>query len=185
MDRQPTLNGEWLGLRPLAEGDREPLYSVASDPLLWEQHPARDRWQRPVFDAFFDEALASGGALTAVGRENSKPVGSSRFVFQPKLGGTPLEIGWTFLARPLWGTGANHEMKRLMLAHAFAFVDRVVFRIGADNLRSRIACERIGGRLTDEIERSIHAGREAVHVVYEIDRASFASGPLMRPCTLP
>ncbi len=76
-------------------------------------------------------------------------------------------------------------MKRLMLAHAFAFVVRVVFRIGADNLRSRIACERIGGRLTDEIERSIHAGREAVHVVYEIDRASFASGPLMRPCTLP
>lgn len=81
MDRQPTLNGKRLGLRPLAEGDREPLYSVASDPLLWEQHPARDRWQRPVFDAFFDEALASGGALTAVGRENSEPIGSSRFVF--------------------------------------------------------------------------------------------------------
>lgn len=183
MDRQPTLQGERLHLRPLIESDREALYAVASDPLVWEQHPAHDRWHRTVFDAFFDDALASGGALTAVDRRSGAPVGSSRFVFQAKLAGTPLEIGWTFIARRWWGSGINQEMKRLMLGHALASVDRVVFRIGADNLRSRIACERIGGHLTHEIERSIHAGREVIHVVYAIDRASFASGPLMRPCT--
>lgn len=178
MDRQPTLEGERLLLRPLAAADRDALHRVASDPLVWEQHPMHDRWQRPVFDAFFDEALASGGALAVIDRASGGMVGSSRYVFQDQLAGAPLEIGWTFLARALWGTGANHELKRLMLAHAFAAVERVVFRIGEDNRRSRIACERIGGVLTDEVERVDHGGREIVHVVYEITREGFASGPL-------
>lgn len=180
MDRQPTLEGERLRLRPLVEADRDALYAVASDPLVWEQHPIHDRWQRPVFDAFFDEALASGGALAAIDRETGAIVGSSRFVPQPGLAGTPIEIGWTFLARALWGTGANPEMKRLMLAHELASVERVVFRIGADNRRSRIACERIGGVLTDEVEHGEYHGKPVIHVVYQIDRAGFAAGPLVQ-----
>jgi len=180
MNRQPVLTGETLLLRPLTETDREPLYAVASDPLVWQQHPIHDRWQRPVFDPFFDEALASGGALAAVDRSSGTVIGSSRLVFQPILSGTPLEIGWTVLARARWGTGANHEMKRLMLAHAFGWVDRVVFRIGSDNCRSRIACERIGGVLTDEVEHGKYRGQPVVHVVYAITRDGFASGPLAR-----
>jgi RimJ/RimL family protein N-acetyltransferase len=178
LDRQPVLGGERLLLRPLTEDDREALYFVASDPLVWEQHPIHDRWQREVFDAFFDEAMASGGALAAIDRQTEAVAGSSRFVFQPLLEETPLEIGWTFLARALWGTGANREMKRLMLAHAFDSVERVVLRIGADNRRSRIACERIGGVLTDEVERGEYRGNPLVHVVYEITREAFKRGPL-------
>jgi RimJ/RimL family protein N-acetyltransferase len=71
-------------------------------------------------------------------------------------------------------------MKRLMLAHALASVERVVFRIGADNRRSRIACERIGGVLTDEIEHGEYHGKPVIHVVYQIDRAGFAAGPLVQ-----
>lgn len=178
MDRQPVLQGERLLLRPLAEADRDALHAVASDPLIWQQHPIHDRWQRAVFDPFFDEAMASGGALVAIDRSSGAVVGSSRLVFQPILAGAPLEIGWTFLARALWGTGANHEMKRLMLAHAFASVDRVVFRIGAENRRSRLACERIGGVLTDEVEHGAYRGQPVVHVVYAITRDDFARGPL-------
>ena len=59
MDRQPTLVTERLVLRPLTEDDREALYDIASDPMVWEQHPIHDRWRREVFDAFFDEGLAS------------------------------------------------------------------------------------------------------------------------------
>ena len=47
-------------LRP---DDREALYQVASDPLIWEQHPNPDRYQRPVFDTYFNGALESGGAF--------------------------------------------------------------------------------------------------------------------------
>lgn len=179
MDRQPVLKGERLLLRPLAEADREGLYAVASDPLVWEQHPIRNRWQRPVFDAMFDEALAAGGALAAVLGDSGALAGSSQF--RPtKFDPDAMEIGWTYLARAHWGTGLNHEMKRLMLAHALASVPRVLFRIGEHNIRSRKAIEAVGGVLTDMIDEHHDNGQPLRHVVYMIDRAGFAGGPLSR-----
>ena len=179
-DRQPTLEGELLLLRPLRPEDWDALYAVASDPLIWEVHPAHDRWQEPVFRAFFDDALAQGGALAVVDRHSGAIVGSSRFRnYSPEDGGS-VEIGWTFLARSHWGGRYNAEMKRLMLAHALNSVARVDFRVGETNWRSRGAMEKIGGRLTDRIDITELPAGPARHVVYEIDRASFASGPLSR-----
>ena len=63
MDRQPVLTGERLALRPMEAGDWPALFAVASDPQIWAVHPAHDRWQEPVFRAYFEEGLASGGAL--------------------------------------------------------------------------------------------------------------------------
>lgn len=120
----------------MAEADREPLYAVASDPQLWALHPAHDRWQRPVFDAFFNDALARGGALAIVERSTGAIIGTSRFQnYDPQAGGS-VEIGWTFLARSHWGGGTNRELKRLTLGHALAQVERALFMVGADNLRS-------------------------------------------------
>lgn len=182
MNRQPVLEGERLLLRPLEPGDWDALYAVAADPLLWEQHPMHDRWREPVFRAFFDEALAQGGALAVIERASGRVVGSSRYLFQSALAGSPLEIGWTMLARDMWGGAANAEMKRLMLGHAFESVDRVVFRIGEENRRSRRAMEKIGGQLTDEREEAEHGGRRVVHLIYEITREGFAEGPLSSAC---
>jgi len=39
-DLQPLLAGELIGLRPLRIEDFNDLYSVASDPLIWEQRPS-------------------------------------------------------------------------------------------------------------------------------------------------
>ena len=149
MDRQPVLEGERLYLRPLTEADWLALWAVASDRELWANHPSHDRWQEPVFRAFFDDAMAKRGALAIVDKASSEVIGSSRFQFgdrEPEVGA--LEIGWSFLARTYWGTGYNGEFKRLMLEHAFKHVDRVVFRVGADNIISRKAMANIGGRLT-------------------------------------
>ena len=148
MDRQPRLEGARLLLRPLGEGDRDALYAVASDRELWALHPAHDRWQRPVFDAMFDDALAHGGGLAVIDRASGAIIGSSQFRPSAQIAGA-VEIGWTFLARDHWGGPANRELKRLMLAHALTTVERAVFRVGAENLRSRRAMEKIGGRLTD------------------------------------
>lgn len=178
MDRQPTLEGERLLLRPLRPDDWDALYAAASDPLVWEVHPAHDRWQEPVFRAFFDDALAQGGALAVVDKATGKVIGSSRFQNYGAAGGGTVEIGWTFLARAYWGSGINAEMKRLMLAHALGSVERAVFRVGEHNGRSRAAMEKIGGRLTDRIDITQLPAGPAVHVIYEIDRASFAAGPL-------
>lgn len=178
MDRQPVLDGERLYLRPLRDSDWAALYAVAADRLLWEHHPAHDRWQEPVFRAFFDDALAQGGALAIVDKASGALIGSSRFqAYDPADGGV-VEIGWSFLGRPYWGLGYNAEFKKLMLEHAFGSVARVLFRVGADNVISRKAMANIGGRLTGETFVVERAGRPVDHVVFEITRESFAKGPL-------
>jgi N-acetyltransferase len=168
-DRQPVLRGELLELRPLRADDFDALFRVAADPLIWEQHPERNRYQEATFRAFFGEALASGGALVAIDRVNGHIIGSSRYHGYDAQRSV-IEIGWSFLARAYWGGRYNGEMKRLMLEHAFRQVTRVVFVIGPDNLRSQRAVEKIGGvragTTTDE------HGRE--RVVYELTTALYA-----------
>jgi RimJ/RimL family protein N-acetyltransferase len=142
-DLQPVLKGNLLELRPLRPEDFEALYAVASDPLIWEQHPARDRYQEEVFRAFFDDALKSGGALIAIDLKDGRVIGSSRFHgYDPQK--SEIEIGWTFLSRSHWGGRYNQEMKKLMLRHAFQFVRSVIFVIGPQNFRSQKAVEKIG-----------------------------------------
>lgn len=144
-DLQPTLKGSLLELRPLRATDFTDLFAVAADPLIWEQHPANDRWKADVFKAFFQESLDSGGALIAIDAEDSKVIGSSRFHGYNEHD-SEIEIGWTFLSRSYWGGTYNRQMKELMLRHAFKFVDRVVFLIGPQNFRSQRAVEKIGGQ---------------------------------------
>ncbi|HUE87044.1 MAG TPA: GNAT family N-acetyltransferase [Vicinamibacterales bacterium] len=142
-DSQPVLRGELLELRPLDAEDFDALYAVAADPLIWEQHPVRNRHERAVFERFFEESLHSGGALIATETATHAVIGSSRFHgFDQQR--REVEIGWTFLARRYWGGRYNGEMKRLMLRHAFRFVSSVIFRIGVTNVRSQRAVESIG-----------------------------------------
>jgi len=143
-DRQPVLRGELLELRPLHADDFEALFQVAADPLIWEQHPERNRYQEATFRAFFEEALTSGGALVALDRANGHIIGSSRY-HGYDAERSVIEIGWSFLARAYWGGQYNGEMKRLMLEHAFRSIQRVIFVIGPDNRRSQRAVEKIGG----------------------------------------
>lgn len=180
LDRQPTLEGGTLRLRPLREDDWQALFAVASDPLIWEQHPAHDRWKEPVFRAFFNDALANGGALVAIDRASGTIIGSSRFQGLEEADGGSVEIGWTFLARSHWGGTSNHEMKRLMLAHALGSVAECRFAVGETNIRSRRAMEAIGGRLTDRTETRGMAGAASSHVIYVIDREAFENGPLCK-----
>jgi RimJ/RimL family protein N-acetyltransferase len=138
------LTGELLGLRPLRAEDFRDLYAVASDPLIWEQHPIRDRYKEEVFAEFFRESLESGGALIAIDCKDGRVIGSSRFHGYDEAR-NEIEIGWTFLARSHWGGMFNKELKQLMLRHAFRYVNRVIFLVGAQNVRSQKAMEKIGG----------------------------------------
>jgi len=147
-DLQPTLKGELLTLRPLRPEDFHDLYAVAADPLIWEQHPNRDRHREEVFRQFFHEAMESGGALIVIDSDDDQVIGSSRYhAYDPEK--SEIEIGWTFLARSRWGGLYNREMKQLMLRHAFRFVKKVVFLVGPQNLRSQRALEKIGAVRAD------------------------------------
>ncbi len=143
-DRQPHLKGKLVELCPLRADDLHALFAAGSDPLIWEQHPAKDRHQLDVFTRFFNDALASGGALIALDAKSGKVIGSSRYHGYNEAN-SEVEIGWTFLARSHWGGEYNGEMKQLMLRHAFRFVKNVVFLIGPQNIRSQKAVEKIGG----------------------------------------
>ena len=174
---QPTLLHPLVKLRPLHVDDWAALCAVASDPLIWAVHPAHDRSQEPVFRRFFDDALASGGALVAIDPATNDLIGSSRFD-RARAEPGEIEIGWTFLARRYWGGPTNAALKFLMVGHALTQFDRVIFLVGETNLRSRRAVEKIGGLLTNREHFADMAGTMVRHVIYSIDGASFASGPL-------
>jgi RimJ/RimL family protein N-acetyltransferase len=173
-DLQPVLKGELLRLRPLRLDDFPSLFAVAADPLIWEQHPASDRYKEEVFKTFFRDAMDSGGALIATDSKDGQVIGSSRFHgYDDKA--SEIEIGWTFLARSHWGGSYNREMKKLMLQHAFQFVNAVVFLVGTENLRSQKALERIGGVRVGS--RRDGSGRDSI--VYRITASIYAQGPLV------
>ncbi len=192
MHWQPVLESERVRLRPLTVQDWPALFDIASDPAIWEQHPVHDRWREEVFRGFFEEALASLGALVIEDCSTRQIIGSSRFAMLERdadsdptpqsLDGLTesrlVEIGWTFLARKYWGKGINQECKRLMLNHAFERADEVRFKVGETNYRSQIALENIGAERTRETELSKYQGKRVLHLVFRITREQFASGPL-------
>jgi N-acetyltransferase len=166
---QPTLTGKLVHARPLRADDFTELYRVASDPLIWEQHPASDRYREPVFRQFFADGLACGGALAVLAARSGALIGSSRFVNLDREQRV-IEIGWTFLARAYWGGSYNRELKQLMLRHAFQYVDAVHFTIGVGNIRSQRAIERIGATRIGTTTR----GAGGNSFVYELRRATTA-----------
>ena len=177
LNLQPVLRGELLYLRPLRADDFEALFKVSSDPLIWEMHPERTRYQREVFQRFFQGAMDSKGALVAVDAKTEEVIGSSRYTgYSPEK--KLVEMGYTFYARKCWGKGHNTEQKKLMLTHAFQAVDEVHFYIGENNLRSRRAIEKIGARLLKIIERKPLEGATYASAVYGITKTGFLNGPL-------
>ena len=166
-DLQPHLKGELLELRPLATQDWDELFAVASDPLIWEQHPERDRYKEDVFRIFFRDAMQSGGAFVIIDRKTEQIIGSTRFYgYDPEQ--SEIEIGWTFLARKYWGGRYNAEMKRLLLKHAFKFVESVVFFVGEANLRSQKAMEKVGAMRVGTATRTYGDHPPARNVKYVI-----------------
>lgn len=162
---QPTLVGETIVVRPMTVIDVEPLYAVASDPAIWAMHPESTRWQRDVFQRFADGALASGGGLVVARRATGALIGASRY-YEWDTEAHSVVIGYTFLACAHWGDGTNAELKRLMLEHAFTFVDAVWFHVGEHNRRSRRAVEKLGALLA----RTVVGANGQVSVQYRIAR---------------
>lgn len=168
---QPTLSNNLISILPLKADDFEKLYAVASDPLIWEQHPNKDRYKREVFEVFFKGAIESKGAFIVFDNVTGDVVGSSRFYELDEESSTVV-IGYTFIARNFWGKGYNAALKKLMIDYAFQSVDKVIFHIGATNFRSQKAIEKLGGQKISELEVAYYGEPVKWNFVYEINKAT-------------
>jgi N-acetyltransferase len=136
------LEGRIVRLEPIAEAHREPLRAAA------ERDPEIHRYTLlPMlgFDRWFDLARDSTTETPLVTHIDGVAAGSSRFM-NIDADHRRAEIGWTWLARPYWGTGANVEAKYLMMRHAFETwgAMRVEFKTDARNEPARGALLGIG-----------------------------------------
>jgi RimJ/RimL family protein N-acetyltransferase len=170
---QPTLRNELVRVEPLRSDDFEALYAVASDPLIWEQHPAKNRCQREVFAGYFNSGIECGGALRIIDDTNGELIGSSRFYDLDETA-SKVSVGYTFIARSRWARHFNRALKKLMLDHAFEFVNRVTFQVGRDNWRSRKAMEKLGGVYIGEETIAYVPGEQASpNVIFKIDASDW------------
>jgi RimJ/RimL family protein N-acetyltransferase len=169
-DLQPThLKNELIELRPLQATDFESLYQIASDPLIWEQHPIKNRYQRPAFETFFSDGITSRGAFLILDARLNKAIGSTRY-YDYDQNKKQVAIGYTFLSRDRWGTLYNRALKMLMLDYAFNFVDTVIFHIGSENIRSQKAILKLGSKKRNDIEEKYLEGQKVIHYIYEITK---------------
>jgi RimJ/RimL family protein N-acetyltransferase len=141
---EAPLEGRIVRVEPIAERHREGLREAA------EREPQIHRYTSLYsfgFDRWFDLALESEVEVPFVVVVDGRPVGSTRYLnIVPEH--RRAEIGWTWLERAQWGTGANLETKYLLLCNAFdrCGLMRVEFKTDARNLRVRGALLGIGGR---------------------------------------
>ena len=172
-DLQPLhLQNEFVQLSPLRPSDFERLYQVASDPLIWEQHPNKNRYQKEVFQNFFEGAIKSMGAFIVFDAATRQVIGSSRFC-NYDAANSVVEIGYTFLARDHWGNTYNKALKTLMLDHAFTFAGKVRFFIGANNIRSQKSIVRIGATKIGEETIAYYGEAEKLNYIYQIEKTNW------------
>ena len=169
---QPFLENENVQLVPLQENDFEALYEVASDPLIWEQHPSKDRYKIEVFTTFFKGALASGGAFKIIDKSTNEIAGSTRF-YGLDENENSVFIGYTFYARKFWGSKLNPQVKKLMLDYIFNHVELVKLHVGSDNFRSRKAIERLGAENRGEVLVAYHGEVRNNNVEYWIRKENW------------
>jgi RimJ/RimL family protein N-acetyltransferase len=167
-DFQPTLIGPTVIVRPVAAADWAELFDAGSDPEIWKVHPRSNRYTEPEFREYFDSAVKSKMAFVFVDRSTNRLIGSSRYYgYEPER--SEIEIGWTFIARSHWGGPTNREVKRLMLDHAFGFVDTVIFWVGETNWRSQGAMTKIGGVKREGLLTRELSG-DHPYVIFEINK---------------
>ena len=171
-DIQPNhLQNQLIRLTPLKETDFDDLYTVASNPKVWEQHPNPNRYKLEDFTNYFKGAIESKGAFLILDATTNETVGCSRFYDYNKETNSVL-IGYTFIGTKFWGNGYNKALKKLMIDYAFQSVDKVYFHIGAFNIRSQKAIEKIGAVKVDEFEVEYYGETSKLNFVYLINKES-------------
>ncbi|WDF62192.1 GNAT family N-acetyltransferase [Flavobacterium sp. KACC 22763] len=148
------LENEISKLIPLEEKHFEALFEAASDPLIWEQNPVKDRYTREGFKTYFDIIITKSSFLI-LDKQTNEVMGTTSFYdYNPEK--SNVGIGYTFITRKYWGGPYNSSNKKLMMDYAFQHVNSVLFHIGAENFRSQKAVLKLGAEKINELTFSIN-----------------------------
>jgi N-acetyltransferase len=170
LDIQPIhLKNDIVQLVPLQESDFDRLYKVASDPLVWEQHPNPNRYKKEDFRKYFEGAIFSKGAFIIINSQTHEVVGCSRF-YDLNAETNSIKIGYTFIGRKFWGQNFNKNMKSLMINHVLEKLENVLFDIGANNTRSQMAISKIGATKIGEQEIEYYGEEPKLNFIYQISK---------------
>jgi RimJ/RimL family protein N-acetyltransferase len=159
------MGGRFVMLEPLAPSHEEGLYQAAQD-MDWSLMPVDPSADEAQFRTWLDDALEHGARgehvpFAVLAANTETPLGSTRYLsLRPEHRG--LEIGWTWLTRPAWSTGANVEAKLLLLEHAFERLGcmRVEFKTDASNQRSRRALAALPAQFEGVFRKHMLAGND-------------------------
>jgi len=145
-----TLHGRWLTLEPLAERHVPDLFEIMRDEevsryLAWAPPEKLEETLTLVREARELMARRHSIVFAQIWNETGRCVGSTRLL-DVRPADRHVEIGSTFLARPLWRTPANTESKYLVLSHCLEQLGcvRVALKTDARNVRSQEAIARLG-----------------------------------------
>ncbi|QMW21928.1 GNAT family N-acetyltransferase [Sandaracinobacteroides saxicola] len=138
----PVLRHGDIRLEPLAEAHREGLRAAcAADEAIWEMYSYS--LFGLMFDINFDAILLASGQYWAILLDDDL-IGCSALFPEARTPGVA-EIGGTYYAPRVRGSGLNERVKWLMLRHAFASgFHRVELRVDERNTRSQAAVLKIG-----------------------------------------
>jgi RimJ/RimL family protein N-acetyltransferase len=177
-DLRARLTGRLVLVEPLSDDHETGLLEAARDANLFQWLPDDLSGSRDQFRAWLTASLEASQtdrevAFAILAAHTGEVVGSTRFL-EIRLEHLRVEIGWTWLARAVWGTGVNVESKLLLLGHAFEVVGcrRVEFKTDARNERSRGALEALGAHFEGTlrkhmVDRQGHARDSAYYSVID------------------
>jgi RimJ/RimL family protein N-acetyltransferase len=170
MNLQPTLQNDYLMVRPLAETDFDALYAIANNPLVWEQHPNPNRYKKEIFEIYFNGAIESKGAFIVLIKVTNEVVGCTRFYqYEPEL--KNIFIGYTFVGLKFWGQEHNRDVKKLLVNYAFeSGLNTIQLHIGTKNIRSQMASKKLGAELIDEILIAYYGEEPQPNYIFEFNK---------------
>lgn len=162
-----SLENEITKLIPLQEKHFEALFEAASDPLIWEQNPVKDRYQREGFKAFF-EIIITKHSFLILDKLTNEIMGTTSFYdYNPEK--SNIGIGYTFITRKYWGGPYNKSNKKLLIDYAFQHVDSVLFHVGSENFRSQKAVLKLGAEKINDVMFQIN-GVDVPYFEYELKK---------------
>ena len=150
--KHPTiLKGQLIDLIPMDESHFDELLILSQDKRIWEFYPVDGSNTEKLLiaykNALIEKEKGNHYPFVIFHKETGKLIGSTR-LFEINQKNKNIEIGWTWLHPNYWASGVNFECKLLLLTFCFETLGtiRVQLKTRDNNLRSRKAIEKIGGK---------------------------------------